>query len=102
MQCHNGTPAAYAAVGLDYMLSTFANFSTPNLFASSLNFGWQRKHSRSTGSGTMGATYYAIERNIPGIAFSAQHLPVEPHYPEQHDQSRTMVRGALCVARRSG
>ena len=58
-------------VGLDYVLPTFANFSEPDLFVSGPNFGDNLGTWTFTGSGTMGATYYAIERNIPGIAYSA-------------------------------
>lgn len=68
---YNGTPAACTAVGLDYVLPNFASFSTPDLLVSGPNFGDNLGTFAYTGSGTIGATYYAIERNIPGIAFSA-------------------------------
>lgn len=68
---YNGTPASCTMVGLDYVLPTFANFSEPDLFVSGPNFGNNVGTFAFTGSGTIGATYTAIERNIPGIAFSA-------------------------------
>jgi 5'-nucleotidase len=67
---YNGTPAACTAVGLDYVLPNFADFDVPDLFLSGPNFGDNVGTFAFTGSGTIGATYYAIERNIPGIAFS--------------------------------
>ena len=68
---YNGTPSACTSVGLDYVLPTFANFSVPDLFVSGPNFGDNVGPWAYTGSGTIGATYTAIMRNIPGIAFSA-------------------------------
>lgn len=68
---YNGTPASCTMVGLDYILPTFGNFSQPDLFVSGPNFGNNVGTFAFTGSGTNGATYTAIERNIPGIAFSA-------------------------------
>ena len=67
---YNGTPAACTIVALDYVLPNFASFSVPDLFVSGPNFGDNVGTFAFTGSGTIGATYTAIERNIPGIAFS--------------------------------
>jgi 5'-nucleotidase len=68
---YNGTPAACTAVGLDYVLPKYANFSTPDLLIAGPNFGDNLGTYAYTGSGTIGASYYAVERNIPAIAFSA-------------------------------
>ncbi|KAK4554276.1 hypothetical protein LTR86_008484 [Recurvomyces mirabilis] len=68
---YNGTPAACTAVGLDYVLPTFAKFLVPDLFVSGPNFGDNVGTFAFTGSGTIGATYFAIERGIPGSVFSA-------------------------------
>jgi len=69
---YNGTPAACTLVGLDYVLPKIANILTPDLLVSGPNFGDNIGTFAFTGSGTIGATYTAIERGIPGIAFSAQ------------------------------
>jgi 5'-nucleotidase len=69
---YNGTPSACALSGLQYVLPTFANISTPDLVVSGPNFGDNLGTYAFTGSGTIGATYTSIEKGIPAIAFSAQ------------------------------
>ncbi|KIX05411.1 5'/3'-nucleotidase SurE [Rhinocladiella mackenziei CBS 650.93] len=68
---YNGTPAACTNVALDYVLPTFADFDVPDLFVAGPNFGNNVGTFAYTGSGTIGSTYTAVERNVPGIAFSA-------------------------------
>ncbi|TPX11656.1 uncharacterized protein E0L32_007635 [Thyridium curvatum] len=69
---YNGTPATCTMVALDYVLPRFfPNMSTPDLFVAGPNFGNNVGTFAFTGSGTIGSTYTAIQRNIPGIAFSA-------------------------------
>jgi 5'-nucleotidase len=69
---YNGTPAACTLVGLDYVFPKIANITAPDLIVSGPNFGDNIGTFAFTGSGTIGATYTAVERGIPGIAFSAQ------------------------------
>jgi 5'-nucleotidase len=69
---YNGTPAACTLVGLDYVFPKIANIPAPDLLVSGPNFGDNIGTFAFTGSGTIGATYTAVERGIPGIAFSAQ------------------------------
>lgn len=68
---YDGTPAACTLVALDYILPNFADFDTPDLLVSGPNFGDNVGTFAFTGSGTIGATYTAVERDIPGIAFSS-------------------------------
>lgn len=68
---YNGTPAACTFFGLDYVVPRYWNGSEPDLFVSGPNFGSNAGPFLYTLSGTMGATYAAVGRGIPGIAFSA-------------------------------
>lgn len=74
-----GTPSACIQVALDYVLPRFANFSTPDLVISGPNFGWNTGTFLFTFSGTVGATYGAVARNIPAIAFSGNNLIVNSY-----------------------
>lgn len=67
---YNGTPSACTMVALDYVLPAHARFSTPDLLVAGPNFGNNVGTFAFTGSGTIGATYTAIYRGIPAIAFS--------------------------------
>jgi 5'-nucleotidase len=77
---YNGTPSACVQVALDYVFPLFANFSTPDLVMSGPNFGWNLGPFLYILSGTIGATYTAVERGIPGIAFSAGYGGLTPYY----------------------
>jgi 5'-nucleotidase len=77
---YNGTPSACVQVALDYVFPKFANFSTPDLVLSGPNFGWNLGPFLYTLSGTICATYTAVERGIPGIAFSAGYGVQTPYY----------------------
>ncbi|KUJ16008.1 sure-like protein [Mollisia scopiformis] len=77
---YNGTPSVCVMVALDYILSTFANFSTPDLVLSGPNYGDNLGDFAYTGSGTIGATYFSIGRGIPAIAFSANYPTTTPYY----------------------
>ncbi|KAK3937385.1 acid phosphatase [Diplogelasinospora grovesii] len=77
---YNGTPAAQVMVALDYVLPTFANFSTPDLVLTGPNFGWNLGPFMYTLSGTVGAAYAAVERGIPAIAFSSGNSDQTPYY----------------------
>jgi 5'-nucleotidase len=77
---YNGTPSACVQVALDYVFPRFANFSTPDLVMSGPNFGWNLGPFLYTLSGTIGAAYTAVERGIPGIAFSAGYGVQTPYY----------------------
>lgn len=68
---YNGTPAACTFFALDYVIPKVWNGTTPDLFVSGPNEGNNLGPFLYTLSGTIGATYAAIERGIPGIAFSA-------------------------------
>jgi 5'-nucleotidase len=65
---------------LDYVFPRFANFSTPDLVMSGPNFGWNFGPFPYILSDTIGARYTAIERSIPGIAFSAGFGVQTPYY----------------------
>ena len=67
---YNGTPAACTFVALDYVLPNFYNNMTVDLFVAGPNFGGNLGNFLYTLSGTMGATYAAVGRGLPGIAFS--------------------------------
>jgi 5'-nucleotidase len=77
---YNGTPSACVQVALDYILPNFANFSTPDIVMSGPNFGWNLGPFLYTLSGTIGATYTAVERGIPGIAFSGGYSVQTPYF----------------------
>ncbi|KAF2792871.1 sure-like protein [Melanomma pulvis-pyrius CBS 109.77] len=70
---YNGTPAACTFVALDYVLPNFYPDWTgaPDLFLSGPNYGVNLGAFVYSLSGTLGATYAAIARSIPGIALSA-------------------------------
>ncbi|PVH93217.1 sure-like protein [Periconia macrospinosa] len=70
---YNGTPAACTFVALDYVLPRyFPDWNqSPDLFVSGPNFGVNLGPIVFTLTGTLGATYAAVSRSIPGIAFSA-------------------------------
>ncbi|KAF2807008.1 acid phosphatase precursor [Mytilinidion resinicola] len=76
---YNGTPAACVFVALDYVLPRYGSFKTPDLVVSGPNFGTNLGPFLYTLSGTMGATYAAVGRSIPGIAFSGSN-PSVPYF----------------------
>ncbi|PIA97958.1 Acid phosphatase [Cercospora beticola] len=67
---YNGTPAATAFVGLDYVLPNFTNFTEPDLVVAGPNFGLNLGPFLYTLSGTAGYTYASVGRGYPAIAFS--------------------------------
>jgi 5'-nucleotidase len=69
---YNGTPGACVFVGLDYVApKVWGPNIVPDLLVSGPNVGQNLGPFLYTLSGTMGATYSAVGRGIPGIAFSA-------------------------------
>ena len=76
---YDGTPAAQVFVALDYVFPNYANFSEPDLVLSGPNYGLNLGPFFYSLSGTIGATYAAIERGIPAIAYSAAY-PVQTSY----------------------
>ena len=68
---YNGTPAACTFVALDFVLPRYYDNMTIDLYTGGPNFGGNLGPFLYTLSGTMGGTYAAIGRNLPGIAFSA-------------------------------
>ncbi|RDW68384.1 SurE-like protein [Coleophoma crateriformis] len=79
---YNGTPSACVQVALDYILPDFANFTTPDLVLSGPNFGWNLGPFLYTLSGTIGATYTAVERGIPAIAYSGGYAVQTPYFQQ--------------------
>ncbi|KAI9744734.1 MAG: hypothetical protein M1818_001659 [Claussenomyces sp. TS43310] len=77
---YNGTPAAQVFVALDYILPNFTEFSVPDLVMSGPNYGLNLGPYLYTLSGTNGATYAAVERGIPAIAFSTGNEIQTPYY----------------------
>ncbi|KAG8531725.1 uncharacterized protein KY384_003357 [Bacidia gigantensis] len=67
---YNGTPAACTFFALDYVVPKFTGWKKVDLFVSGPNFGLNAGPFFYTLSGTIGATYAAVERGIPGIAYS--------------------------------
>lgn len=67
---YNGTPAACTFVALDYVIPKYWSNRTIDLFVAGPNFGDNLGSFLYTLSGTMGATYAAVGRGLPGIAFS--------------------------------
>ena len=77
---YNGTPSAAVQIGLDYVLPRYANFTTPDLVMAGPNYGTNLGGYVYTLSGTMGATYLAINRGIPAISFSGAYSVQTPYY----------------------
>jgi 5'-nucleotidase len=67
---YNGTPAACTFVALDYVLPLHYDNRTIDLYVGGPNYGTNVGSFLYTLSGTMGGTYAAVGRGIPGIAFS--------------------------------
>ena len=67
---YNGTPAACTFVALDYVIPNYYDNMTIDLYGGGPNYGDNLGPFLYTLSGTMGGTYAAIGRGIPGIAFS--------------------------------
>lgn len=67
---YNGTPAACTFVALDYVLPRYYDNMTVDLYTGGPNYGANLGPFLYTLSGTMGGTYAAIGRGLPGIAFS--------------------------------
>jgi 5'-nucleotidase len=68
---YNGTPAAVTFFALDYVIPKVWNGTKPDLFVAGPNEGLNLGPFLYSLSGTIGGTYAAIERGIPGVAFSA-------------------------------
>ncbi|MCJ1238662.1 hypothetical protein MMC14_006653 [Varicellaria rhodocarpa] len=68
---YNGTPAACTFVALDYVVPRYTNWTHVDLLVAGPNFGDNLGPFLYTLSGTLGATYAAVGRNIPAIGFSA-------------------------------
>ncbi|KAI3405849.1 hypothetical protein KGF56_001456 [Candida oxycetoniae] len=66
----NGTPASSIAFALQYVLPEKFNNVSIDLVVSGPNEGLNMSPGMFTLSGTIGATYNAIYRNLPAIAFS--------------------------------
>ncbi|EMD00228.1 hypothetical protein BAUCODRAFT_83963, partial [Baudoinia panamericana UAMH 10762] len=67
---YNGTPVASAAVGIDYVIPNFTNWTHIDLVVAGPNFGTNLGPFLWTLSGTAGYTYFSVGRGIPAIAFS--------------------------------
>ncbi|KAK5257379.1 hypothetical protein LTR40_009616 [Exophiala xenobiotica] len=67
---YNGTPAACTFVGLDYVIPNYYGNRSIDLYVGGPNYGTNLGPFLYTLSGTMGGTYAAVGRNLPGIAFS--------------------------------
>lgn len=67
---YNGTPATCTFFALDYVVPNYWNGTKPDLLVSGPNFGDNLGPFLYTLSGTIAATYAAVERSLPAIAFS--------------------------------
>ncbi|KAF2723468.1 5'/3'-nucleotidase sure [Polychaeton citri CBS 116435] len=68
---YNGTPAACAVVGLDWVVPKYTNWTHVDLVIAGPNFGNNLGNYLYTLSGTNGYTYTSVGKGVPGIAFSA-------------------------------
>ncbi|KAK4641515.1 hypothetical protein QC761_501170 [Podospora bellae-mahoneyi] len=66
---YNGTATAQVLVALDYIYPTISRLEAPDLVISGPNSGSNSGAFLETLSGAMAATYVAIERGIPAMAF---------------------------------
>lgn len=66
----NGTPASCVAFGLNYIIPKHFDNKTVDLVVSGPNEGTNLSPGFYTLSGTIGAVYSAVDRGVPGIAFS--------------------------------
>lgn len=66
----NGTPSSCVAFALNYVLPTHFDNRTVDLVVAGPNEGTNLSPGFYTLSGTIGATYSAVNRGIPAIAFS--------------------------------
>ncbi|KAF1839381.1 acid phosphatase precursor [Decorospora gaudefroyi] len=75
---YDGTPAACTFVALDFVLPRYYPDwnQTPDLFVSGPNYGTNLGAFVMGLSGTVGATFAAVSRSIPGIATSASNKAV--------------------------
>lgn len=85
---YNGTPAACTFVALDYVIPEFYQNRTIDLLVSGPNFGTNLGAFVWTLSGTAGAAYSAVSRNLPAIAFSAGNL-AQRSYSEVNTTTET-------------
>ncbi|KAJ9607765.1 hypothetical protein H2200_007843 [Cladophialophora chaetospira] len=67
---YNGTPAACTYVALDHVIPLYYGNRSIDLYVGGPNFGTNLGNFLYTLAGTMGGTYAAIGRNVPGVAFS--------------------------------
>lgn len=91
---YNGTPAACTFVALDYVLPRYYPGweGYPDLFLAGPNYGTNLGGFVYSLSGTLGATYAAVARSIPGIALSASNVAI-PYY-NVTNSSHPAVRAA--------
>lgn len=66
----NGTPSSCVAFGLNYVIPTYFDNKTVDLVVAGPNEGLNLSPGMYTLSGTIGATYSAVNRGYPAIAFS--------------------------------
>lgn len=66
----NGTPASAVAFGLNYVIPTYFDNRTVDVVVSGPNEGTNLSPGMYTLSGTIGATYTAVNRGLPAVAFS--------------------------------
>lgn len=66
----NGTPASSVAFGLNYVIPKYFDNKTVDLVVAGPNEGTNLSPGMYTLSGTIGATYTAVNRGLPAIAFS--------------------------------
>ncbi|RDW61451.1 SurE-like protein [Coleophoma crateriformis] len=77
---YNGTPSTQIQVALDYVLPRYTNLTTFDLVLSGVNYGLNLGPFLYTLAGTLGATYTAIARGIPAIAFSGGYSTQTPYF----------------------
>lgn len=92
---YNGTPAACTFVALDYVLPQhYPSWNgNPDLFVAGPNYGVNLGPFVYSLSGTLGATYSAVARSVPGIAVSASNDAV-PYFNVSQDRNDPATKAA--------
>jgi 5'-nucleotidase len=94
---YNGTPAAVTFFSLDYVIPNFWNGTVPDLYVAGPNEGNNLGPFTYTLSGTVGSTYAAVERGIPGIAFSAGNATHRPYTDVKSSTDVAVLNAAAAV-----
>lgn len=97
---YNGTPAAQVVIALDYILPTVAKIAAPDLVISGPNAASNTDDVfLSSIYGKMGATYVALERDIPAMVFWTDNDLILP-YTAINTSTRTGLQDPSTITAR--